>query len=153
MCRHLEALFGRALEAASGVDEAQFVLLVAVLVEPEGPTVGAEVAKATEVQGHVTQALTSLRRGLAANRPTGHHDSKGACRTVGVYTHRPMQWRVAVEGCEPAEGSWSWERNIAEGQSDVSFHIPIRLRCSHTVTPEELARRDGAVTPSDASDE
>jgi hypothetical protein len=61
-------------------------------------------------------------------------------------TDTPLRWRVSAEGCEPAEGSWSWEQNIAHGQSDISFYVPVRLRCG-AASPS-----DDAAASADASD-
>lgn len=71
--RYGEPLFRRTVETAGGIDEAQFVLLVAVFVEAERPAVSREVTKATEVDGGAAQALKHLFRRFSA---------EGAHRTI-----------------------------------------------------------------------
>lgn len=67
-------------------------------------------------------------------------------------TDIPLRWRVSVDGCEPAEGAWSWEQNIAYGQVDISFYVPVRLRCTRTVLPSADASTDAPDASSDVTD-
>jgi len=67
-------------------------------------------------------------------------------------TETPLCWRVELDGCDPAEGTWSWQQNIAQGQTDISFYVPVRLRCTRTISPGDDAAVDVLADASDAAD-
>ncbi len=60
-----------------------------------------------------------------------------------LYCSDPLEWRVAAEGCEPAQGSWSWNDNTFPGRFGINFQVTVRLRC--------FGARDGGTSPGDAA--
>jgi len=65
---------------------------------------------------------------------------------------QPLQWRVAVDGCEPSEGTWTRAQNAANGQGYRSFYVPVRLRCTRTIPPGADASTDTPDASSDVTD-
>jgi len=102
--------------------------------------------------GAHAELLSNGRFGIISGESCNLYGATGTPDDIPqACTDIPLRWRVSVDGCEPAEGAWTWEQNIAYGQVDISFYVPVRLRCTRTILPGADASTDVPDASSDVA--